>query len=46
MPGELFRWLGLPLDALHDHLTDAAPDVRNDAVHLSPYAAAWLTAAP
>ena len=27
VPGEVFHWLGLPIDALHDHLTDAAPDV-------------------
>jgi amylosucrase len=45
VPGEVFGWLGLPLDSLLDHLTDAAPDVRDDAVHLPPYAATWLTAA-
>ena len=46
VPGEVFHWLGLPIHALHDHLTDAAPDVRDHAVQLPPYAAAWLTAAP
>jgi len=43
VPGEVFMWLGLPRDDLLDHLAGRPPEVRDDAVHLAPYAAAWLT---
>lgn len=42
---DVLLWLGLDPADLRDALTGAAPSVRDGAVRLGPYAAAWLHAA-
>ncbi|CAM3552971.1 alpha-amylase family protein [Nocardioides zeicaulis] len=39
---DVLQWLGLPVDGLRDALTGRAPEVRDGAVRLAPYASAWL----
>jgi amylosucrase len=42
VPLEVLRSLGLDPARVVDHLTGSAPDIRDEAVQLPPYAAAWL----
>lgn len=39
---DVLHWLGLHTAGLTDALTGAAPDLREGAVRLAPWAAAWL----
>jgi len=43
VPLDVLRSLGMDPSRVRDHLTDTAPLVRDEAVQLAPYAAAWLT---
>jgi amylosucrase len=42
VPLEVLRSVGLDPRHVVDHLTGSAPDVRDEAVQLPPYAACWL----
>ncbi len=46
VPLEVLRTVGLDAASVVDHLTDEAPEVRDEAVQLAPYAAVWLVARP
>ena len=39
---DVLHWLGLHTDGLHDAITDSAPELRDGAVRLAPYATVWL----
>ena len=43
IPREVFAWLGLDPATVVDHLTGHRLSVGEDAAHLAPYAAVWLT---
>ncbi|HLN75568.1 MAG TPA: amylosucrase [Nocardioidaceae bacterium] len=44
VPLEVLHGLGLDPSKVVDHLTGSAPDIRDEAVQLPPYAAVWLVA--
>ncbi|WP_297626711.1 alpha-amylase family protein [Nocardioides sp.] len=39
---DVLHWLGLHTDGLHDAISESAPELREGAVRLAPYATAWL----
>ena len=46
VPLEVLRSVGLDSRRVVDHLTGSAPHLRDEAVQLPPYAAAWLVERP
>jgi amylosucrase len=39
---DVLHWLGLHTPGLHEAISDQDPEIRDGAVRLAPYAAAWL----
>ncbi len=39
---DVLHWLGLHTEGLHDAIAGSAPEVRDGAVRLAPYATVWL----
>ena len=46
VPLEVLHMLGLDPGTVVDHLAGSAPDIRDEAVQLPPYAAVWLVNRP